>query len=242
MLKKTKYEKEAVRLYRTANSAILSTISKKFQGYPFGSFITYVSDKNRTLFIYTSDIAQHTINLKNDSKSCVTLFKLDTDLDKQNSSRLTLIGDLAEVPKYDLADCKKRFEKFLPQSKQYASMHDFNFYKLKISQARWIGGFGEIAWLDPKNWNDSIPKWSKNEDMIIEHMNEDHSNVIHSALNAIYGIKDCNAKMFALSIDGYYILSKEEIYFISFDKPIFKQLDYRKALVKQAKEYRSFEL
>ena len=242
MFKRKKYELDAVHLYRTTNAAILSTMSNKYEGYPFGSFITYVSDRNRTLFMYTSDIAQHTKNLKSNPKACVTLFKLDTDYDKQNSSRLTLMGDLKTVSNEELDDCQDRFIKFLPESKKYSSMHDFKFYKLVISRVRWIGGFGDIAWLNPKNWNDEKPKWSKNETMMIDHMNEDHSNVVQSALNAQYGIKDKKAQMIALTIDGYYISSKENIYFINFDKPIYKALDYRKILVKQAKEYRSYEL
>ena len=78
--------------------------------------------------------------------------------------------------------------------------------------------------------------------MMIDHMNDDHSNVIQSALHACHGIKDKNATMIALTIDGYYISSKDNIYFINFDAPVFKPIDYRKVLVKQAKEYRSYEL
>ena len=242
MFKKKKYELEAVNLYRSTNAAILSTMSKKYEGYPFGSFITYVSDKNRTLLMYTSDIAQHTKNLKTNSKACVTLFKLDTEYDKQNSSRLTLMGDLKDVPVDDLEECQERFIKFLPESKKYSSMHDFKFYKLEISRIRWIGGFGDIAWLNPKNWQDDLPRWAKNEKMMIDHMNDDHANVLQSALHAQHGIKDKNVSMIALTIDGYYVKSKENLYFISFDAPVFKPIDYRKVLVKQAKDYRSFEL
>ena len=242
MFKRKKYELEAVNLYRSTNAAILSTMSKKYEGYPFGSFITYVSDKNRTLLMYTSDIAQHTKNLKTNSKACVTLFKLDTEYDKQNSSRLTLMGDLKDVPVDDLEECQERFIKFLPESKKYSSMHDFKFYKLEISRIRWIGGFGDIAWLNPKNWQDDLPRWAKNEKMMIDHMNDDHANVLQSALHAQHGIKDKNVSMIALTIDGYYVKSKENLYFISFDAPVFKPIDYRKVLVKQAKDYRSFEL
>ena len=242
MFKRKKYELEAVNLYRSTNAAILSTMSKKYEGYPFGSFITYVSDKNRTLLMYTSDIAQHTKNLKTNSKACVTLFKLDTEYDKQNSSRLTLMGDLKDVPVDDLEECQQRFIKFLPESKKYSSMHDFKFYKLEISRIRWIGGFGDIAWLNPKNWQDDLPRWAKNEKMMIDHMNDDHANVLQSALHAQHGIKDKNVSMIALTIDGYYVKSKENLYFISFDAPVFKPIDYRKVLVKQAKDYRSFEL
>ena len=242
MFKRKKYELEAVNLYRSNNAAILSTMSKKYEGYPFGSFITYVSDKNRTLLMYTSDIAQHTKNLKTNSKACVTIFKLDTEYDKQNSSRLTLMGDLKDVSEDSVEECQERFVKFLPESKKYSSMHDFKFYKLEISRIRWIGGFGDIAWLNPKNWQDDQPRWAKDEKMMIDHMNDDHANVLQSALHAQHGIKDKKVNMIALSIDGYYVESKEDIYFISFEAPVFKPLDYRKVLVKQAKDYRSFEL
>ena len=71
-LKKKGYEKEAVTLLRTSSEGVLSTISVKHEGYPFGSFVTYISDRDRSVIIYASDIAQHTINLKKDSKSCLT--------------------------------------------------------------------------------------------------------------------------------------------------------------------------
>ena len=43
-----------------------------------------------------------------------------------------------------------RFHKIFPESEGYAKMHNFNFYQITIIQARWIGGFGKISWLDPE--------------------------------------------------------------------------------------------
>ena len=241
-IKLKQYEKEAVSLLRNASEGVLSTISVRNEGYPFGSFVTFVSDLDRSILIYASNIAQHTINLKENSKSCLTLFKIDDDFDKQNSSRMTLIGDLKTLPNEETESVKRRFEKFLPESKKYAAMHDFNFYRLHINQVRWIGGFGKIAWLNPENWEQYKPKWFKNEASIIEHMNSDHANAIASALNAQYGLKDEKAKMFSLSIDGYYIRSNNEIYFISFKKICSNAKEYKDMLVKQSNDYRKYEL
>ena len=121
-------------------------------------------------------------------------------------------------------------------------MHDFNFYKLNISQARWIGGFGKIAWLSSASWNPIKPKWLKQEHSMIKHMNDDHSNSIVSALNAKLGIKDKDARMLRLTMDGYYLTSKNKIYFIDFNSPCFTVKEYREKLVEQAKEYKDFEL
>jgi len=234
------YEKLAINLMRNCREGVLSTVSKKYEGYPFGSFVTFISGADRSLIFYASDIAQHTINLKNNSKACITLFNL-SEGDKQDSARLSLIGDVQKIDK-DVEEISRQFIEFFPESSQYSNMHDFSFYKLNISQVRWIGGFGKIAWLSSTNWNPIRPKWLKKEHSMIEHMNEDHSNSIVSALNAKLGIKDKHARMLRLTMDGYYVSSKNKIYFIDFNLPCFTVKQYRDKLVEQAKEYRDFEL
>ena len=234
------YEKLAINLMRNCREGVLSTVSKKYEGYPFGSFVTFISGADRSIIFYASDIAQHTINLKNNSKACITLFNL-SEGDRQDSARLSLIGDVKKIDK-DVEVISRQFIEFFPESSQYSNMHDFNFYKLNISQVRWIGGFGKIAWLSSTNWNPIRPKWLKKEHSMIEHMNEDHSNSIVSALNAKLGIKDKHARMLRLTMDGYYVSSKNKIYFLDFNLPCFTVKQYRDKLVEQAKEYRDFEL
>ena len=51
MVNRIKYENDAISLLRGSNMAILSTLSKKFDEFPFGSFITYVTDQNTSIFI-----------------------------------------------------------------------------------------------------------------------------------------------------------------------------------------------
>ena len=235
------HEKEAVAFYRSDKIAILSTISKKYEGYPFGSFVTYVSGWDRTIFLYLSDLADHTKNLKKNHKSCITIFKKNESGDVQNSARLTLIGDLKKVPLKIYEACKDRFHNFFPESSVYEQMHDFNFYQISITQSRWIGGFGKISWLDPKNWKNVSVDWFDGEKNMINHMNEDHSNTIQSALHAEHGIKDKEAVMIGLSIDGYYIRSKGNIFFINFDYPVCTSKEYRNVLIELSKKYRSFE-
>ena len=234
------YEKLAINLMRNCREGVLSTVSKKYEGYPFGSFVTFISGADRSIIFYASDIAQHTINLKNNSKACITLFNL-SEGDKQDSARLSLMGDVKKIDK-DVEEISRQFIEFFPESSQYSNMHDFNFYSLNISQVRWIGGFGKIAWLSSTNWNPIRPKWLKQEKSMIEHMNEDHSNSIVSTLNAKLGIKDKHAKMLRLTMDGYYVSSKNKIYFLDFNLPCFTVNQYRDKLVEQAKKYRDFEL
>ncbi|MBD62948.1 MAG: hypothetical protein CMD68_02585 [Gammaproteobacteria bacterium] len=235
------FEHDATKLLRSTSSGILSTISKAYKGYPFGSYVTYITGPDRSIYIYASTLAQHTKNLFQDSKACLTLSREKINDDKQNSQRLTLMGDLKPMNEDNKEYIKKRFHKFLPESKKYSRMHDFDFYKLSLLKIRWIGGFGEIAWLKNNNWKPVDPKWLSKERDMIDHMNEDHSNVIYSSLKAQHGKADKNAKMIALCIDGYFIKSKNEIFFISFEDICLNAKSYRDMLIKQAKQYRKFE-
>ena len=164
------------------------------------------------------------------------------DSDKQNSERLTLLGDLKPVEKNKIEECASKYHEFFPKSREYAKMHGFNFYQFEISSCRWIGGFGKIAWLKNENWKHFEPKWKKNQQAIIEHMNDDHSNSICSSLNAQHGIEDVNAKMLFLTIDGYYILSNKKLYFIQFDIISLNPKQYKENLVSLAHQNREFEL
>tara|TARA_Y100000768_G_scaffold40323_1_gene26436 strand:- start:356 stop:1075 length:720 start_codon:yes stop_codon:yes gene_type:complete len=231
-------ENNAVSLYRGSDNGILSTVSKKHDDYPFGSFVTYVSGSSRTAYLYLSDLADHTKNLHHSPKSSLTIIKLNTVGDKQNSERLTVMGDLVPVDKNELESCRERYYQILPASKAYAKMHDFNFYKIQIKNVRWIGGFGKIAWLDVSNWEDKSPKWDKSEVGIIEHMNEDHSDTIIAALKAQHGIVDMTAKMVMLTIDGYYLRTKNELFFIKFPKACYNSKEYKDALISLAKMYK----
>ena len=231
-------ENGAVSLYRGSDNGILSTVSKKHDDYPFGSFVTYVTSSARTAYLYLSDLADHTKNLHHSSKSSLTILKLNTNGDKQNSERLTIMGDLVPVSENELDSCKKRYYQMLPESKMYAKMHDFNFYKIQIKNVRWIGGFGKIAWLDVSNWVDKLPKWSKSEGGIIEHMNEDHSDTIVAALKAQHGVNDKTARMVQLTIDGYYLRTQSKLFFIKFPIVCYNSKEYKDALVALAKLYK----
>ena len=235
------YNYNAVNLLRSCKTGILSTISKMNKNYPFGSFTTFITCRDRTIYFYLSDIAQHTINFTADCRACLTISRETKDNDLQNNERLTLMGDI-KIVKEDLEYCKDKFHAIFPESKKYADFHGFNFYQLEINSVRWIGGFGKIAWLEIEDWRKNNPQWKNKEDSIINHMNMDHSNSIISSLNAQHLIKGYDAKMIFITIDGYYVECKDGIFFIQLDKKCNTINEYRKELIKLAEKYRHFEI
>ena len=88
-----------------------------------------------------------------------------------------------------------------------------------------------------------VPGWLFNaSSRIIEHMNDDHSDSIVSTLNAQHGIKDKDAKMEKLRVNGYFASSKGYSYFLKFDKNCSSSEEYKIELIKHAKKYRNYRL
>ncbi len=91
--------------------------------------------------------------------------------------------------------------------------------------------------------NTKIPEWLTNvANGIIEHMNKDHSNSIVSTLHAQHGIKDKNAQMSKLEVNGYYAISKNKLYFLEFKKSCNSLKHYKTELIRNAKKYRKYEI
>ena len=92
--------------------------------------------------------------------------------------------------------------------------------------------------------NDSkVPNWLINaSNRIIGHMDDEHSNSIISTLNAQHGIKDKNAKMEELQVNGYFVLSNQKLYFLEFEQVCNSAEEYKAELIKHAKKYKQHEL
>ena len=88
-----------------------------------------------------------------------------------------------------------------------------------------------------------IPEWlSEISKDVIEHMNKDHSNSIISTLHAQQGIKDKDAVMYKLEVDGYYVKSNNKLYFLKFKKNCNSLNQYKTELIRNAKKYREYEI
>ena len=88
-----------------------------------------------------------------------------------------------------------------------------------------------------------IPEWlSEISSEIIDHMNKDHSNSIVSTLHAQHRIKDKDAVMYKLDVDGYYVKSNNKFYFLKFKKKCNSSKQYKTELIRNAKKYRDYEI
>ena len=137
---------EVDRLWQSVGAGVLSTTSLAVPGYPFGSVVPYVTSAGCPV-IYVSGLAQHTKNLAADPRCCLTA--VEGGDDAQAGWRISLLGDAARVE--DEAIASRYFVRF-PASAQFATTHDFAFWRITPRRLRYIAGFGKIHWIEAEAW------------------------------------------------------------------------------------------
>lgn len=167
----------ARRLIREHFWGVLSTHSKKYPGYPFGSVVPVCPDYNGMPLILISKLAQHTQNIQETPQVSLTLVENSESGSVQTEARATLLADAHLIPAEAVDAAAERYYRYFPDSRGYHTELDFVFYRLTPITIRYIGGFGQIHWLSPALLT-SNPFTPEQERSIVEHMNNDHADAL----------------------------------------------------------------
>lgn len=222
----------ARRLLNHQSVGVLSTHSIDLEGYPFGSIAPYALNYDGEPIILISDIAQHTRNIKHNNKVSLTVFDPHAD-DPQSGSRLTWIGDAESIDPSD-TQSRDRYLRYFPAAESYFQTHDFSFYRIALRRARFIGGFGEIHWIEPASMLVQNP-FRETEKGIIDHMNQDHQKALVHYCEGLKGARAAAVTMTGIDSEGFDMLAGKLKQRIDFDSPIFTAEDARKNLVRLAR-------
>jgi putative heme iron utilization protein len=223
----------ARRLLNHQSVGVLSTHSTDVEGYPFGSIAPYALNYESEPTILISDLAQHTRNIKRNNKVSLTVFDQCVD-DPQSNARLTWIGDAELIDPGDTA-IRDRYLRYFPSAESYFATHDFSFYRIRLRRARFIGGFGQIFWIEPELMLVKNP-FRETEKGIVEHMNRDHLKALLHYCEAL-GRESVEAvTMTGIDSEGFDLLANKRKLRMEFDSPIDTAEDARANLIKLARQ------
>ncbi|ADE10980.1 HugZ family pyridoxamine 5'-phosphate oxidase [Sideroxydans lithotrophicus] len=181
----------ARQLLRAHRYGALSTLSKKFNGHPFGSITPYLVDHDGSLLILISALAEHTKNILHDPRvSLITHNQEDPHI--QTQGRITIVGTAALDAEREAAG--KRYLRYFPEAQTYYDMADFQFFRIVPQALRYIGGFGDIHWIKAENYRTPANSLAAEEDALLGKINATRS----AAQGLLIGI-DCDG--FDLRID-----------------------------------------
>lgn len=228
----SEHARTARRLLNHQSFGVLSTHSIDLEGYPFGSIAPYALDYEGQPAILISEIAQHTRNIKQNNKVSLTVFDPRAD-DPQAGSRLTWIGQAEAIGESE-RDIRERYLRYFPAAESYFETHDFSFYRIRLRRARFIGGFGQIFWIESDAMLLENP-FHETQRGIIDHMNVDHQKALVHYCKTFGGVEAVSVTMTGIDSEGFDMLADNSKLRIDFDPPIHTSEEARVALVKLAR-------
>ncbi|MCU1721074.1 MULTISPECIES: HugZ family protein [unclassified Pseudomonas] len=211
---------------------VLSTHSKSMPGFPFGSVVPYCLDADGNPLILISRIAQHTHNLQKDPKCSLLVGERGAE-DVQAVGRLTVLAEAHKLEQPEAIEAAaERYYRYFPESRNYHSAHDFDFWVLQPVRHRYIGGFGAIHWIDQVTL--ANPFAGKAELSMVEHMNSDHTNAIAHYV-ALSGLPDTvPAQLAGIDSEGMHLRIGQGLHWLAFAEPCNNPTQVREALVSLA--------
>ena len=219
-------------MLRAHTYGALCTLSKKFDGHPFGSITPYLVDHDGTLLILISTLAEHTKNIQHDPRvSLITHNQNDSHI--QTQGRVTLVGTAEIIENKDSAG--SRYLRYFPEAEGYFAMHDFSFYRVTPLSIRHIGGFGKIHWVTAENY--LLPPYPliQQESDVISHMNADHADTMRRYCFHFHKIEALNVEMTGIDCDGFDVRADEQLLRFDFADTVLDAQQARQALVEMAR-------
>jgi putative heme iron utilization protein len=216
-------------LMRSCGKAGLATLDAE-TGEPYNSLVLIAADRDASPLMMLSDLADHTTNLKRNPHASL-LLDGDHHAETLASQRVSVQGRVAVVNGQALID---RFVARHPEAAIYASFKDFNLYRLHVTRAHLIGGFGRIHWLEASDIMADSPALDATAEEIIGHMNDDHADAI-AAYALAHHKQSENWRMIGIDTDGIDLSNGEDYLRINTPEQMQTPGDSRRALAKMAK-------
>lgn len=226
---------DARRFVRAQHSGVLSTISQRVAGFPFGSVAPFVTDHTGCPVILISTLAEHTRNLDADPRCSLIVQPYSPDM--QTMGRVTVIGNASRLADKDALG--PRYLRFHPQAEAYFAMHDFSFYRIEPVRVRWIGGFGKIHWVDPADYLLEESPLAEHEAGILAHMNADHGGNLVAYCRHVHDVETKAAEMIGIDPDGFDVRAEGLALRFEFPSRVLNAEQARSALVDLAKASRA---
>jgi putative heme iron utilization protein len=221
----------------------LSTHSEKHPGYPFGSMMPYAADELGRPIFFISSMAMHTHNLRQDARASLLITQPDVSGDPLGAARLTLLGDVTEVPAAEVSELYlSRYE----NAKYWQEYSDFAYFRLQVSAAYFIGGFGVMGWIPAEEYRSALPDpLAKVAPGIIQHMNNDHADALRLIARRFAGESSDEAAMTAVDRLGFHLKLKSGDRMhgqrVAFLREVRSSEDARAVFVEMVRQARSSE-
>jgi hypothetical protein len=203
----------------------------------------YATDELGRPIFFISSMAMHTHNLRQDARASLLITQPDVSGDPLGSARLTLLGEAKETPAAEVSELYlSRYE----NAKYWQEYSDFAYYRLQVSAAYFIGGFGVMGWIPAEDYASAQPDpLALAAPGIIRHMNDDHGDALRLIARKFAGESPDEATLTAVDRLGFYLRLKsgDRVHGqrVAFLREVRNTEDARAAFVEMVRRARSQE-
>jgi len=189
-------------------------------------------------------MAMHTQNLQADPRASLLVTQEGTDSEPLGASRITLVGNVLEVPDAEVSEARELYLASHANSKYWVDFEDFSFYRMNVVDVYYVGGFGVMGWVSASDYDRSQPD-PLADDMaeIIQHMNVDHKDALVPLARRFAHVESQEATMTAVDRLGFHVRLKTQDGIrgahIPFLREVSNPIETRKVLVEMVQQARS---
>ncbi len=220
---------------RACRKAVLATTLAGDNPTPYASLVLVAFDHDATPLLLISTLAEHTRNIAADARVSLLCDGTDGYAEPLTGPRATLLAEAALTtdPRH-----RARFLARHPGAAMYADFKDFAFYKLKVSRAHIVAGFGRIHWFDDYLYGGDCTKLTEAEAGIVEHMNSDHADATQLYASRLLSLSGEGWTLSGVDPEGADLIREGQLARLPFDKPVSDAEGARVELVRLVKRAR----
>ena len=225
--------RSAKRLLREAGRGALATLSPG--GAPYASLVTVATAMDGVPILLLSRLARHTANVGADPRVSL-LLEGERERDPLEGARVSLSGILSRT---DDPAARRRFLARHPSAEAYAGFADFGFWRIEMSGAHLVAGFGRIADLRTDELLTDIGdagQLAASEEDAVAHMNEDHRAALALYAANLLGEEAGNWRIVSLDPEGCDLILGERARRLEFPERVTEAGALRRMLARLAQE------
>lgn len=188
------------RLMREARSGALATLMAG-KGDPYCSLVNVATEADGTPLLLISRLALHTRNILADARVSLMLDERKEG-DPLQGARVMLMGT-AEPATGEAA--RRRYLARQPEAAMFVDFPDFGFFRVAVTGAHLVAGFGRIVDLAPADILVDLAGAEtllSAEDGAAAHMNEDHADALRLYATRLLGAPDGEWRCAGLDPEG----------------------------------------
>lgn len=238
---------KAKTLTAQGGQSMLSTMSRKHAGFPFGSVMPYgLTEAGEPTFLISS-MAMHTRNVLDDPHGTLLIMQQTDSPNPLGAGRISLMGEIHPVEgEARIASVAKDYLQRNPAAQNWMHFGDFNFFQMNLVDIYFVGGFGVMGWIGPDEFRAATADpLAGAAEGVIQHMNEDHRDSLILMAKHYRQLNAVDAEMTAVDRLGFNMRVQTEEGMkgarIAYPQPIESPDDIRTVFVGMVKAVRESE-